>query len=452
MSKQVIPKRFVSKDTGLGFGIIMMIIVHIFTHQIAQGDPTLFVPIVSQMSIFMLIALIPLVVMGTWGSAFSMLSCMALTTKVHTMDPKDNKFFLKFIMGRVIGGILFVGLSRLYHLLFGVESADYNLRDMGFIVVNFNATTLDSIAIVSVLIPIIVFILMKYRITRKPAVFTGIFIFLAFGNLIASHFFIPWGRTITAGFNARGLYVLEWMLSKFVWGRFKVSQTFSFGCLGAFMGYLVSNNISSKKFRNLILYFSSFCLVIVGIASIVDWTFFLDYANIDTPAIIQVLNLGMEALVFSWFIMRLDMGSPERRAKAGKRTIWLRRFGIVSLTLYTICRWFADQVYWVLVPIMGSPIDFTGASPRLAWNTAQLCMFIGIMLGVWMIILIIWEKLHFILSIEWWINIITVLLRFKKKPNLYIKERIYGPGTLEQEKKLEVGDAYEYPREFRKQP
>ena len=204
------------------------------------------------------------------------------------------------------------------------------------------------------------------------------------------------------------------------------------------MGYLVSNDISTKKFRNFILYFSTFCLLIVGIASIVDWTFFLEYANIDTPAIVQVLNLGMEALVFSWFIMKLDMGSPERRAKAGKRTIWLRRFGIVSLTLYTICRWFADQVYLVLEPIMGSPIDYTGASPRLAWNTAQLYLFIGIMFGVWMVILIIWEKLHFILSIEWWINIITVLLRFKKKPNLYIKERIYGPGILKSDKKLEA--------------
>ena len=279
---------------------------------------------------------------------------------------------------------------------------------------------------------------MKFHITRKPAVFTGIFIFLTFGNLIASHFFIPWGRTITAELNARGSYVLEWMLSKFVWGRFKVSQTFSFGCLGAFMGYLVSNNISIKKFRNFILYFFSFCLVIVGIASIVDWTFFLEYANIDTPVIVQILNLGLEALVFSWFIMRLDMGSPERRAKAGKRTSWLRRFGIVSLTLYTISKWFANQVYLVLLPIMGSPIDYTGASPRLAWNAAQLYLFMGIMFGVWMVILIIWEKLHFILSIEWWINIITVLLRFKKKPNLYIKERIYGPGIFEVERKMEA--------------
>ncbi len=438
MSKQVIPKRFVSKDTGLGFGIIVMIIVHVFAHQIAQGDSTLFVPIVSQMSIFMLITLIPLIIMGTWGSAFTLLSCMALTTKVHIMDPKENKLFLKFIMGRVIGGILFVGLSRLYHLLFGIESGDYNLREMGGIKINFNSTTLDSIAIVGVLIPIIVFILMKFQITRKPSVFTGIFIFLAFGNLVASHFFIPWGRTITAVFNARGLYVLEWMLSKFVCGRFKVSQTFSFGCLGAFIGYLVSNNISIKKFRNLILYFLSFCLVIVGIASIVDWTFFLDYASIDTPAIVQVLNLGMEALVFSWFIMRLDMGSPERRTKAGKRTTWLRRFGIVSLTLYTICRWFADLVFKILVPIMGSPLDFTGDSPRLAWNTGQLYLFMGIMFGVWTVILLIWEKLHFILSIEWWINIITVLLRLKKKPNLYIKERIYGPGILDVDKKLEV--------------
>ncbi len=438
MDKKLTPKRFVSKDTGMGFGIVLMIFVHIFTHQIAQADASLFIPIVSQLSIFMLITLIPLIIMGTWGSSFTMLSCMVLTTKVHAMNPKDNKHFLKFIIGRIIGGILFVGLSRLYHDLFGIESADYNLRDVGPIKINFNATTLDSIAIVSVIIPIIVFILMKFRITRKPAVFTGIFIFLAFANLIASYFFIPWGRTLTAELNAQGSYVLEFILSKFVWGRFKVSQIFSFGCLGAFIGYLVSNDISTKKFRNFILYFTSFCLLIVGIASIVDWTFFLEYANIDTPTIVQVLNLGMEALVFSWFVMKLDMGSPERRAKAGKRTIWLRRFGIVSLTLYTICRWFADQVFWVLEKIMGAPIDFSGASPRLAWNTAQIYLFMGIMLGVWMVLLLIWEKLHFILSIEWWINIITVLLRLKKKPNLYIKERIYGPCILEVGKKLEA--------------
>jgi hypothetical protein len=438
MDKKLTPKRFVSKDTGLGFGIVVMIIIHVFTHQIAQADPSLFVPVISQMSLFMLITLIPLIIMGTWGTGFTMFSCMAITTKVHSMDPKDNNLFLKFIIGRIIGGFLFVGLSRLYHLLFGVESADYNLRDIGPFKINFNATTLDSIAIVSVIIPIIVFILMKFNITRKPAVFTGIFIFLAFGNLIASQFFIPWGRSLTTELNAQGSYVLEFILSKFVWGRFKISQTFSFGCLGAIMGYLVSNNISTKKFRKFILYFLSFCLVIVGIASIVDWTFFLDYASIDTPTIIQILNLGMEALVFSWFIMRLDMGSPERRAKAGKRTIWLRRFGIVSLTLYTICRWFADKVFWVLEKIMGSPLDFTGASPRLVWNTGQLYLFMGIMFGVWMVLLILWEKLHFILSIEWWINIINVLLRFKKKPNLYIKERIYGPGTLEPDKKLEA--------------
>jgi hypothetical protein len=438
MGQKLTPKRFVSKDTGLGFGIILMILVHMFTHQIAQDDPLLFIPIVSQMSIFMLITLIPLLIMATWGSGFTTLSCMALTTKVHSMDPKDNKLFLKFIMGRIIGGIIFVGLSRLYLNLFGIVDEDFNLRDIGPFEINFNTSALDSIAIVSVLIPIIVFILMKFQITRKPAVFTGIFICLALGNLIASNFFIPWGQNLTVELNARGLYGLEFILSKFVWGRFKVSQIFSFGCLGAFMGYLVSNNINAKKFRNFILYFFSFCLVIVGIASIVDWTFFLDYANIDTPTIIQVLNLGLQALVFSWFIMRLDMGSPERRAKAGKRTIWLRRFGIVSLTLYTISRWFADRVYWVFVQIMGSPIDITGVSPRLAWNSAQIYLFMGTLIGVWTVLLIIWEKLNFILSIEWWINVITVLLRFKKKPNLYIKERIYGPGILDVDKKLEA--------------
>ena len=130
MDKQLTPKRFVSKDTGMGFGIILMIVIHVFSHQIAQGDSSLFVPVISQMSIFMLITLIPLIVMGTWGSGFTLLSCMALTTKVHAMDPKDNKLFLKFIMGRIIGGILFVGLSRLYLNLFGIVDEDFNLRDI----------------------------------------------------------------------------------------------------------------------------------------------------------------------------------------------------------------------------------------------------------------------------------------------------------------------------------
>ncbi|MHA1473682.1 MAG: hypothetical protein ACTSQ5_00700, partial [Promethearchaeota archaeon] len=87
MDKKLTPKRFVSKDTGLGFGIVVMIFVHVFTHQIAQADPSLFIPVVSQMSLFLLITLVPLIVMGTWGTSFTMLSCMALTTKVHAMDP-----------------------------------------------------------------------------------------------------------------------------------------------------------------------------------------------------------------------------------------------------------------------------------------------------------------------------------------------------------------------------
>lgn len=60
-------QRLISIDTAKGFGIFIMILVHLFTQAIARGDPAVFVPVVSQMSIFLWIILFPLIIMSVWG-------------------------------------------------------------------------------------------------------------------------------------------------------------------------------------------------------------------------------------------------------------------------------------------------------------------------------------------------------------------------------------------------
>jgi hypothetical protein len=422
-------KRIVSKDTGLGFGICLMILVHIFTHQIGHTDPELFVPVVSQMSTFMIVTLLPLIVMGVWGSAFTMLSCMTLTTKIMAMDPKDNKLFLKFIMGRTIAGVLMITLFRLFHWIGDFNDADSIFKEVHGFNFNIASSTLDSIAIVGVLVPTVVFLIRKVEKFRNVKIFTVIFISLTFLCLSLSYYIIPWGRNICDRLDGQNLFFFEFWMSKIVYGRFKIAYTFSFGCMGAFLGYLVASDVKEKIYMRIIFIFASVCFIIVGIAAIIDWTFLLDYAAMDTPLIVQFFNLGAQAIVFSLFIKNLDLGSSERKAKVGKRTIWLRRYGIVSLTIYTVGRVVADVVFWALEKIMGPALDLSG-TPRLVWNTVQIYLFILLVFLCWQGILMVWEKLNFVFSMEWIIHYTAVLLRLKKKPNLYIKERLYNPGNL----------------------
>jgi len=439
-------KRIVSKDTGLGFGICLMLIVHIFTHQIGQSNPDNFVPVISQLSTFTLITLIPLIVMGVWGSAFTMLSCMALTIKIKAMDPKDNKLFLQFITGRIFAGVLMISLFRLFHWLFNFKDADSIFKEVHGFTFNIASTALDSIAIVGVLVPTLVFLLRKVEKFRNVKVFTAIFVGLTFLCLSLSYFIIPWGREICTILDEKNLFFFEYWVSKLVYGRFKIVYTFSFGCMGAFIGYLVASDVNEKIYMRFILLFAGVCFVIFGIAVIVDYTFIFEYASMDTPFMVQFFNLGAQAIVFSLFVKYLDMGSAKRKAKVGKRTTWLRRYGIVSLTIFTLGSLLARGVYWVMEKIMGPSLEYVSgdlSNPRLAWNTFQIYFFILVVFLCWQGVLMLWEKVNFAFSMEWIIHYAAVLLRLKKKPNLYIAERLYNPGNLDsnleiEQKELEI--------------
>jgi uncharacterized membrane protein len=87
-------RRITSVDTGRGFGIVLMILVHVFTHQIGKGLSDNFVPLVKSMQPILIVSLTPLIIMGVWGSAFTFLSCMALSAKIFQTDHhfEDNRW------------------------------------------------------------------------------------------------------------------------------------------------------------------------------------------------------------------------------------------------------------------------------------------------------------------------------------------------------------------------
>ena len=150
----------------------------------------------------------------------------------------------------------------------------------------------------------------------------------------------------------------------------------------------------------------------------------------DTPLIVQFFNLGGEVLLFGLFIRFLDVGPIHRRQKAAKRTVWLRRYGIVSLSIYSVGSLVGKGIFWVLEKLFGPAIDLTG-DPHFNWNVFAIYGFILAVFLAWEIILRLWEKAHFILSLEWMLVWIFRLLRFKSKADLHIDTRLYQPTLIE---------------------
>ncbi|MHA1673461.1 MAG: hypothetical protein ACTSYI_07520, partial [Promethearchaeota archaeon] len=173
--------------------------------------------------------------------------------------------------------------------------------------------------------------------------------------------------------------------------------------------------------------FVAFCFLYFGIFLIIDWTILLQYANVDIPIAIQVFNFGGQLIILAIFIGRLDYGTTSSMKRAGWRTVWLRRYGIISLTVYTIGTLLGEGIFWLFERLFGPSIGFSELinEPYLAWSTLQICFLLISVILAWEVILRLWGKVRYFLGIEWIITVLSVLVRFKKSGSLHIDERLY---------------------------
>ncbi|MCF2140153.1 MAG: hypothetical protein K9W44_08875 [Candidatus Lokiarchaeota archaeon] len=338
-------QRLISIDTAKGFGIFIMILVHLFTQAIARGDPAVFVPVVSQMSIFLWIILFPLIIMSVWGSIFTVMTCLIITIQMLNRLKTSKRRYGKFILNRVLSGALILLLYSQVRKLLGIRNAESRYRTIGSIELVFSSDTIDSIVFVGILIPIMLWVILLIPKLSRPIPFILLFTSLGVGGLVFSPYFIRWGHIQIELLNSKGWVIPEWILSKFIYGRFKIAQTFSFGCMGVIFGYMIYQRISAKQLLHSAALFFATMMIILGIAVLIDWHFLLHFADTDIPLPVQFFNLGGQALLLSVFITRLDYGSEYSRIRAVKRTVWLRRYGVVSFTIFTIGRLVGDGVY-----------------------------------------------------------------------------------------------------------
>lgn len=232
-------------------------------------------------------------------------------------------------------------------------------------------------------------------------------IFLIVGSLIviAGALRVPL-YTWYEGYAADGQPVLVWLVSQLINKNNPILPFLGFGLIGNAIGLAMASGWSLMRRRAVWLYGSA-CLVIGAVTIFllpdtmlertIDWTWY---------AIMFVL-LGLFLLILMGSHRLTD--KPERSAILRRRLHPLLRFGYVPLT-----------VFFLETPIreLYAHLWDTLAS---GWNDsmAVTLLFGATLVGIWFVVLWLWERCHYLGSLEWLLAKLYRGMRFQsEKPKV----------------------------------
>ncbi|MDD5540531.1 MAG: hypothetical protein PHG61_07570, partial [Candidatus Marinimicrobia bacterium] len=214
--------------------------------------------------------------------------------------------------------------------------------------------------------------------------------------------------------------------SKLTAGRFRLFPILGFGYAGAVIGAAIH---AGGRYKNIRKYAGIFFLM--TLAMFLLWLWLTDnpivnVASDDIPVMMQVLNLG--AMTFATVLMlgRFDYCKPEKRQRRIERSLWVRKFSIVSLTIYVMEFFLARGVYWLFEQFWDNAVSLVNQVPVLVWNVTQIFVFIIVICLLWIIIVPFWQKVDFMFSLEWFMIKADALFRHNKKARINSNKILYG--------------------------
>lgn len=185
--------------------------------------------------------------------------------------------------------------------------------------------------------------------------------------------------------------VARFVLAPFI-GRWSPLIPF-FSC--AAFGLLVSINISARTINPALLRKCLYGgLLLVASSFIVGLVTGIDIGNRERSLFYQLFVLGLEIMTMSFMIYMIDFRKKTRIDLFLKWTGGIRRFGILTLSLWML-------QYMMIFPVL--LIQAITAWPLVQGgaNDPQIAVVMLLMLGLWHLVLKLWARVNFKGSVEW---------------------------------------------------
>ncbi|MCK4812580.1 MAG: hypothetical protein KAT14_01435 [Candidatus Marinimicrobia bacterium] len=148
--------------------------------------------------------------------------------------------------------------------------------------------------------------------------------------------------------------------------------------------------------------------------------------DIYSPSVIY-FSLGCITYIFKALVKHVEYGTSLKRQRFAKKTLWIRRFGVITLTLYII-----DAVPGMFVSeyfhkVFGGKALWTASTGQDAFmtNAPAIILFVGLMFLFWYLVAWFWEKYNFTGSFEWFMVRFSKLFRKEKSSRLNLKNNLY---------------------------
>ncbi len=257
-----------------------------------------------------------------------------------------------------------------------------------------------------------------YKKSQRNYIILGIFglFFLILGPFVREAF----ARIVEADI-ANGQYFRAILLAPWVYDNFPIFPYGGFSLFGAILGIALAREESQIKI-------SLYCLIqgiiwlsigMIGLNSLGGIDPSTIYMN-TTDALLEdcYRQYGQLGTVFFYFLAALllfDFISPEKQIKRTRYFKWLRRFGMISLTVYIF-----ESLLTVLFRQILNLIPFFDG-----WNESMLgVILLGMFLAViWGFFAFLWEKISYKFTVEW--SLIKIIEKLSgKKSDKYNLSRL----------------------------
>ncbi len=425
--------RILSLDILRGFLILYVVFIHAVLLIIFQAN----YDYIDILPVWLIAVMFPLLLIAMWGPLFSMMSATTNTFLVYNQLEKGlclrpifkhrMSSYVLIIIVHLINMTFFIHFipldEEIYRSLLcgSLETGQITIPN---IMMFLNSGTLLLIGLSGILINVILFILWRnngYKNIKRTAL---VFISLALIFLFIRPFIFPVMESIIAQLVQQNNLLLAISLSWLFRGQFGLVPMAAIPFFGVIFGLLFAIKANKKQILKFGLITSigllMLSLIFLGLFGIPDLT--LPY----WPVTMVAFNLMLMTLLTTLMIIRYDYSSHEKRLKYAKRTVFFRRFSMITLSMF---------VFESIIAVLWARLfTFLFANP-FPFNVVADLLFLFCVLTTWYIIARVWEKINFKYSVEWFMVQIIARIRGRSSQKLNVDHVLYHPLSIENKEK-----------------
>lgn len=398
-------KRILAFDFSRGWAISFVVGFHLMVIHAMQGTNNA----VQNVPLYVQILASPLIILGSWASVFALISGASNAYSIYRQLLQNKANLGKKLKSSIIRTFFLLVFHFIYVYFFihplvnflgepqesvfvgSIRHLSWQLPSTSIL---FVSSALSMLAFSEFAVTMTIFVLCRnkgyLKIKRNIISITITASIIVLSGSILQELLTPYMLQAYENKNYALALLLVWCI-----GRYHCAFPFiGFAFYGALIGMGVAYDLEFPKIRK-IGYTIGYIYLIISISSI----FILGITDINvffssSPQHFSfyTLNLALQCFLFTWLVGKLDYSDPVKREKYAKWTLGVRRWGLISLTIFL-----AEGVVGTTFSML-----FNAIFGDLMKNYVFIFfVFTPIVIYIWVAFQEAWDKHDFRYSIEW---------------------------------------------------